>query len=80
MKTRGTEHRCASRHVKLRANQVIPPAEEVAMTASRTHKIYVEPLNDEMTLKATASLVLPGVVAPFTYSPWLTFPTGGGNE
>jgi hypothetical protein len=47
------------KHVKLRANQVIPPAEEVVITASRT-----ESSNDEMTLKATAPLVLQGVVAP----------------
>jgi hypothetical protein len=41
---------CASRHVELRANQVIPPAEEleVVITASRTFN--VESSNDEMIL------------------------------
>ena len=60
--------RCASRHVRveLRANQVIPPAEEAIITA---YSINVESLNDEMPLKATAPLVLQGaVVALLTLS------------
>jgi hypothetical protein len=57
-------HRCASRHVELRANQVIPPAEGVVITASRTFN--VESSNDEMVLKATSPLVLQGVVESST--------------
>jgi hypothetical protein len=48
VKVFGREHRCASRHVELRANPVIPPAEEVVITASRTFTSNVESSNDEM--------------------------------
>jgi hypothetical protein len=71
VKSWGIEHRCASTRqrrrqdarVELRANQVIPPAEEAIITASRTYNINVESSIDEMILKAIAPLVLRGVVA-----------------
>ena len=58
---------CASRHVELRANQAIPPAEEAVINytfANLSCKIIER--QDDITVKVTIPLVLQGVVASST--------------